>query len=88
MIIECINIIILTGMSFKKFEIKKTMLIVCGIYLIISALIPVYRIDETFAPTGMNSNPLINGSIMCLGLKRNYANVYGINITNIVNLFE
>ena len=74
--------------DLKKFEVRKTMIIVCGIYLIISALIPVYRIDETFAPTGMKSNPLINGSIMCLGLKRNYVNVYGVNITNIVNLFE
>lgn len=81
-IIECINIIILTCMSLKKFEVKKTMIIVCGIYLIISALIPVYRIDETFAPTGMNSH------LMGLGLKRSYVDIYGINITNIVNLFE
>ena len=81
-IIECINIIILTYMLLKKFEIKKIMLIVAGIYLIISALIPVYCIDETFAPTGMNSH------LMGLGLKRSYVDVYGINITNIVNLFE
>ena len=75
-IIECINIIVLTCMSLKKFEVRKTMIIVCGIYLIISALIPVYRIDATFAPTGMNSH------LMGLGLKRSYVDIYGINITN------
>lgn len=81
-IIECINIIILTCMLLKKFEVKKTMLIFGGIYLILSALIPVYRIDETFASTGVNSH------LMRMGLKRSYVDAYGINITNIVNLFE
>ena len=80
-IIECINIIILIYMLLHKFEIKKGMLIGIGIYIIISALIPVYCIQETVTPIGENSH------LMGLGLKTSYANIYGINISSIVNLF-
>ena len=82
-IIECINIIILIYMSLHKFEIKKIMLIGIGIYIIISALIPVYRIQETFTPTGVNSH------LMGIGLEINYVDIYGIHISSsIANLFE
>ena len=81
-IIECINIIILIYMLLHKFEIKKNMLIGIGIYIIISALIPVYCIQETVTPTGENSH------LMGLGLKTSYVDIYGINISSIVNLFE
>ena len=81
-IIECINIIILIYMLLHKFEIKKSMLIGIGIYIIISALIPVYCIQETVTPTGENSH------LMGFGLKMSYVDIYGINISSIVNLFE
>ena len=55
MIIEFINIIILIYMLLHKFEIKKSMLIGIGIYIIISVLILVYRIQETVTPTGENT---------------------------------
>ena len=80
-IIECINIIILIYMLLHKFEVKKSMLIGIGIYIIISALIPVYCIQETVAPIGENSH------LMGLGLKTSYWDIYGINISSIVNLF-
>lgn len=81
-IIECINIIILIYMLLHKFEVKKSMLIGIGIYIVISALIPVYCIQETVTPTGENSH------LMGLGLKTSYVDIYGINISSIVNLFE
>lgn len=81
-LIECINIIILIYMSLHKFEIKKSILIGIGIYIILSALIPVYCIQETVTPTGENSY------LMGLGLKTSYVDIYGINISSIVNLFE
>ena len=70
-------------MLLHKFEVKKSMLIGISIYIIISVLIPVYRIQETFTPTGVNSH------LMGIGLEINHVDIYGIHISSsIVNLFE
>ncbi len=78
-LIECINILIY--MLLHKFNIPKSGIICIGIYLMISALIPVYRISETYTPTGPNSH------LMGLGLKIDYVDIYGINITSIIDSF-
>ena len=42
-----------------------------------------YRIQETFTPTGVNSH------LMGIGLEINHVDIYGIHISSsIVNLFE
>ncbi len=58
------------------------MLTVIGIYIIVSSLVPVYCIKKTFAPI------VDKAHLMSVGLKVNYVDIYGINITNIVNFIK
>jgi len=78
LIIEIINIIF--GVSFLKK--KKTTKLYVGIYLIfilITFFIPTYHNVNTYAPTGPNSH------LMGISFEERYLNIYGVNITKIID---
>lgn len=81
-IIEILNIIFAIVIFKSKEHINKLLIIIFSIYIIITFLIPVYHTGHTYAPTGPNSE------LMGLALKQNYRDIYGVDITELVQLFK
>lgn len=79
--IEIINIITTIIIFTKKEKLKKFFIIACCLYIILSALIPIYHIQDTITPSGPNSH------LMGLGIVDKYKDIYGIDISWIINLF-
>lgn len=65
----------------KKEKLKKSFIIIYCIYIILSALIPIYHIRETRNPTESLSY------LMGLEVVDKYNNIYGIDISGIINMF-
>lgn len=80
-IIELINIILLVKIIISKKELSKKIIIFITIYLIITALIPIFHTGETYSPEVPNSE------LVGVSLNEIYRNIYGIDITNIVKVF-
>ncbi len=80
-IIELINIILLIKFVVLKKDIGKKTIILITIYLIITALIPVFHTGSTYAPEGPDAY------LMGVALKENYRDIYGIDITYFVKIF-
>ena len=77
--IEIINIVTTIIIFIKKEKLKKCFIIIYCLYIIISALIPIYHIQETRAPT---DGPV---DLMGLAVVDMYWNIYGIDISWIIN---
>ena len=59
---------------------KKTIILIT-IYLIITALIPIFHTGSTYAPKEPDAY------LMGVALKENYRDIYGIDITYFVKIF-
>ena len=81
LIIELINIMLLIKFVVLKKDISKKTIILITIYLIITALIPIFHTGSTYAPEGPDAY------LMGVALKENYRDIYGIDITYFVNIF-
>ena len=81
LIIESINIILLIKFVVLKKDISKKTIILITIYLIITALIPIFHTGSTYAPEGPDAY------LMGVALKENYRDIYGIDITYFVKIF-
>ena len=81
LIIELINIMLLIKFVVLKKDISKKTIILITIYLIITALIPIFHTGSTYAPEGPDAY------LMGVALKENYRDIYGIDITYFVKIF-
>lgn len=81
-IIELLNIFFSIIIFRSKEQINKLLIIIFIIYIIITFFIPVYHLGHTYAPTGPGSE------LMGLALKQNYRDIYGMDITELVQLFK
>lgn len=81
LIIELINIMLLIKFVVLKKDISKETIILITIYLIITALIPIFHTGSTYAPEGPDAY------LMGVALKENYRDIYGIDITYFVKIF-
>ena len=81
-IIELINIMIMLKMLTSKKEITKKFLMIFIVFFIISVLNPIYYIRKEITPTGPKSE------LMGLGLKKELKNIYWIDVTNFVEMWE
>lgn len=81
-ILEIMNIIFTMLLFIKKENIKKWICILFCIYIIISVMIPIYHIKDTRTPTGFNSH------LMGLAVVDVYNDMYGIDISFIINMFK
>lgn len=79
--IEIVNMITTIHIFIKKEKLKKSFIIIYCLYIIISALIPIYHIEDTRTPT---DGPV---DLMGLAVVDMYWNIYGIDISLIINLF-
>lgn len=80
-VIEIINLIMLTVFMNNKITTNKFLIIIIC-YLTISALIPVFNTERTYAPIGPGSE------LMGLAIEKNYRDIYGINITGLVDFVK
>ena len=60
-------------------EKKKIFMFFILIFIIVSILIPIYHVEYTYAPTGPGSE------FMGLALKKEIINIYGIDISGLIN---
>ena len=81
LIIELINIMLLIKFVVIKKDIGKKTIILITIYLIITALIPIFHTGLNYAPEGPDAY------LMGVALKENYRDIYGIDITYFVKIF-
>lgn len=81
-IIELLNIVFSIIIFRSEEQINKLLIIIFIIYIIITFLIPVYHLGHTYAHTGSGSE------LMGLALKQNYRDIYGVDITELVQLFK
>lgn len=79
--IGIINIITTIIIFIKKEKLNKYFIIIYSLYIILSASIPIYHIKEERAPTGPFSH------LMGVEIVDKYNDIYGINISWIINLF-
>lgn len=79
--IEIVNMITTIHIFIKKEKLKKSFIIIYCLYIIISALIPIYHIEDARTPT---DGPV---DLMGLAVVDMYWNIYGIDISLIINLF-
>ena len=81
LIIELINIMLSIKFVVLKKDISKKTIILITIYLIITALIPIFHIGSNYALEGPDAY------LMGVALKENYIDIYGIDITYFVKIF-
>ena len=79
--IEIVNVVTTIIIFIKKEKLKKSFIIIYCIYIILSLLIPIYHIRETRNPTESLSY------LMGLEVVDKYNNIYGIDISGIINMF-
>ena len=79
--IEIVNMITTIHIFIKKEKLKKSFIIIYCLYIILSALIPIYHINDAITPT---DGPV---DLMGLAVVDMYWNIYGIDISWIINLF-
>lgn len=79
--IEIVNVVTTIIIFIKKEKLKKSFIIIYCIYIILSALIPIYHIRET-----RNSTESLS-YLMGLEVVDKYNNIYGIDISGIINMF-
>lgn len=77
--IEIINIVTTIIIFIKKEKLKKCFIIIYCLYIIISALIPIYHINYATTPT---DGPV---DLMGVAVVDMYWNIYGIDISWIIN---
>ena len=81
-VMETINIVFVIIFFLSKDNIKKPLLILFLVYSIATFLVPVFRIEHTYSPTGPGSER------MGLALDRKYRDIYGVDVTELEKLFS
>lgn len=66
---------------FRKNNTTKSYMIIYLIFILIIFFIPIYHNENSYPPTGPNSN------VMGLAFKERYLNIYGVNIIKIIEVF-
>lgn len=80
--IEIINIAITVFLFTRKEKIKKIHVLIITLLIIISTLIPVYHVKDAKLPTGPKAY-LMGTSVINL-----YKDIYGIDISALINTFK
>lgn len=79
--LEIINIAIIIFVFTRKEKIKNIYITIIFLYIIASAFVPVYHIQEIIIPTGPNAY------LMGMGMTNVYKDIYGIDISSIIKAF-